>query len=210
MVETNKPIGITPARPVEVSAESARVRPELPRDEPLLEWLSSDAAEAIEQARSVLIVGSGLGTETLELSRRGVDVFGCDPSRAAVDIARRSHPKLAFRFVHADIMDPPSALCSRFELVIGRSLLQSHAPGHWPDLVRSLIGLASQHGAVAVIERVRSDASHPCSSPPYAISLVELTDLFEAFGWRASMQASILPAAGPGGGMRIAQFFARN
>lgn len=213
MADTRKPTGIKHTRPVEVSAEGlervSSERPATARDEPFLQWLTSDAAEVIGEARSVLIVGSGLGAETLELSRRGVDVFGCDPSKAAVDIARRKYPSIAFRFIHADLADPPQALQSRFDLVIERAVLQSHAQGHWPDLVRSMTGLASEHGVIAAIERVRSDASRPSTGPPYAVSLVELIDLFEAFGWRSSAQASMVPSASAEGGTRIAQFFAR-
>ncbi|MEB2528529.1 SAM-dependent methyltransferase [Kocuria rosea] len=75
---------------------------------------------------TVMDIGCGTGHVTAELAHRGLHVMGIDPSDAMLDIARRSHPEVAFRRGGANLNDslgptdqlaPLRGVLARFSLI---------------------------------------------------------------------------------------------
>ncbi|MGX5359837.1 class I SAM-dependent methyltransferase [Kocuria sp. KH4] len=56
---------------------------------------------------TVVDIGCGTGHVTADLAHHGLHVMGIDPSEAMLDIARRSHPEVAFRRGEANLNDSP-------------------------------------------------------------------------------------------------------
>ena len=78
-----------------------------------LDWLGIRAGRALD-------LGSGPGTQAIELARRGLDVTGSDisPSAVAKAIVRAEQEGVSVRFVHDDVLE--SRLTGPFDLIMDR------------------------------------------------------------------------------------------
>lgn len=76
--------------------------------------------ERIGGSGVVVDVGCGIGHVAADLRRRGLDVVGCDPSPAMLQIARRTYPDLVFLDDDAtlgEVIGPIAAIIARFSLI---------------------------------------------------------------------------------------------
>jgi ubiquinone/menaquinone biosynthesis C-methylase UbiE len=96
--------------------------------------------------RSLIDVGCGDGTYTVELARRGNPsaVVGIDPAAGAVDVARRRAPGLRFEIGDAAWLETTS---ERFDVAVARGVLH-----HADDPPRLLGAVRRVAGEVVVIE----------------------------------------------------------
>src|SRR5258705_7114435 len=94
----------------------------------MVAWMNREAPAMVRPGARVAVVGSGLGDDVRELADRGYDVTGFDISPAAVEWAKRLHPDIAERFAVADVMDLPSSLKRRADLVVEVSTIQAVHP----------------------------------------------------------------------------------
>ena len=90
----------------------------------LVTWLNTEAPLLVRCGARAAVVGCGLGMDACLLRERGYDVVAFDASPSAIDWARRIHPDDADMFQVADVLDLPSRLRHRFDLVVEVHTLQ--------------------------------------------------------------------------------------
>lgn len=142
----------------------------------LVEWLNREAFSIVRAGGRAAVVGCGLGDDVVELARRGYDAIGFDISPSAVRWAARRHPQHADRFLTADLLELPTRLAGRFDLVVDAYTMQCMDPARRPAAARGIARLVAARGAVLCIERARND-DEPVSledGPPFALSGTEL------------------------------------
>jgi len=152
----------------------------------LVAWLNREAASVIRPGASVMVVGCGLGDDVNELAARGYDAIAFDVSPTAVQWARKRHPSLAERFMVADLLNPPTGLLRRADLVVEINTVQSVHPSLRERAVAAIAALARPRGAVLVICRGRAEAEPLPEHPPFPLSPAEVTTLFGAHGMTAT------------------------
>lgn len=171
----------------EAAGEMSRVRWADGRPNPLLvSWLNAEAPGLVRPGCRTVVVGCGLGDDVVELTDRGYDVTGFDIAPTAVEWARRRFPAHASDFVTADLLDLPSRLRRRFDLVVEIYTLQSLDPALREDAARAVAGLSCPRGTVLTIARAR-DESEPLEDavgPPWPLTTHELTALMDGAGLR--------------------------
>lgn len=112
--------------------------------------LDPDLAGALDRlaiaAGRALDLGTGPGTQAIELARRGLDVTGTDLSAAAVaGAARRAEAAgVAVRFVEDDIL--ASRIGETFDLVFDRGCFHVLDPERRGDYARGVHGLLRPGG----------------------------------------------------------------
>jgi SAM-dependent methyltransferase len=148
----------------------------------LVNWLNAEAPSLVRPGARVCVVGCGLGDDAAELIERGYDVTAFDYSPTAVAWAVRRHPSLEGRAVVADLLDLPSGMSHRFDLVVEISTLQSVDPSCRADAAGGVASLVSARGVVLVICHGRDEDQDPGDEPPYPLSLTELTGLMQPHG----------------------------
>ena len=107
-----------------------------------LDSLDPDIARTVQELNihvpAVLDLGTGPGTQVIELARRGFDATGSDISAAAV----RNAAVLAYRrgapcqFVQDDILQ--TQITRRFDFVIDRGVLHNLPQDKWPLYVQNV------------------------------------------------------------------------
>ncbi len=153
----------------------------------LIDWLNTDAARLVRPGSRALVVGCGLGDDVVELVERGYDVMGIDIAPTAVRWAAKRHPRCADHFIIADLLNPPSRLRRRFDLVIEVNTLQSLPPGLRAAGAASLAGLMAPRATLVTIGRGRCPdrALEDFVSPPFPFTCAELTRIMLDAGLHA-------------------------
>ncbi|HKZ12297.1 MAG TPA: class I SAM-dependent methyltransferase [Solirubrobacterales bacterium] len=88
----------------------------------LVEWLDGKGAGV---SGAALVIGTGLGDDAEELSRRGFEVTAFDLSPTAIERARGRFPESSVDYRVADLLDLPAAWRECFDLVVEIRTLQS-------------------------------------------------------------------------------------
>ena len=124
---------------------------------------------------SILDLGTGPGTQAIELARRGFDVTGTDISSTAIAQAQRRAQALgiACRFFQDDILH--TRLNRQFDIVIDRGCLHVFPPQRRSEYVGSVIKLI-RSGGYLLIKCFSSDS--PANPPPFGFAPSEMVELF--------------------------------
>ncbi len=151
----------------------------------LIDWLHSEAPRLVRPGARTIVVGCGLGDDVIELASRGYDACGFDVSSTCVDWARRRFPDDAERFFLADVLDPPTRLRARFDLVVEAFTIQSVWPSVRDEAFSGVVSLAKPHGTVLTLARSRAEDSSldECECAPYPLCRSELLGRMEGLGF---------------------------
>jgi len=126
---------------------------------------------------AILDLGTGPGTQAIELARRGFDVTGTDISATAVAEAQRRATAMgvACKFVQDDILH--SQLDGQFDIVIDRGCLHVFQPVQRPEYVAAVVKLIRSGGHL-LLKCFSSDS--PGNPPPYRFTPAQVVELFRA------------------------------
>ena len=104
-----------------------------------LDWLGIREGRALD-------LGSGPGTQAIELARRGLTVTGSDiaPSAVAKAIQRAEDEGMSVRFVHDDVLE--SRLVGPFELIMDRGCFHVIDAGARPAYLQNIERLLADDG----------------------------------------------------------------
>lgn len=128
---------------------------------------------------TILDLGTGPGTQAIELARRGFDVTGTDISATAVAEAQRRAAAMGVpcRFFQDDLLH--TRLDHSFDLVIDRGCLHVFAPRERPRYVAAVAKLIRPGGHLLLkcfgADAPGGDVGAP---PPYCFSPHEVVELF--------------------------------
>jgi len=154
----------------------------------LVAWLRTFAAAPIR--KRCLVVGCGRGDDAEALASAGFEVTACDIAPSAVEAARSRFPRSGVDYVVADILQPPPAWTSAFDLVFEASTLQGLPTALRRAAMLSMTTLLATAGRVFVLCRAR-DSGDPLGERPWPLSREELT-AFEDAGLRATSIDDVL------------------
>ncbi|MCC7387687.1 MAG: methyltransferase domain-containing protein [Phycisphaerales bacterium] len=151
----------------------------------VIQWLNTRASGLVRPGARTVVVGCGLGDDVIELANRGYDACGFDVSPTCIDWARRRFPAYAERFLLGDVLDPPTRLRARFDLVVEAFTIQSVWPSVRDEAFGGVVSLAKPHGIVLMLGRSRGDdvPLEECECAPYPVCRSELLERMAALGF---------------------------
>ena len=117
-----------------------------------IDWLNQTGTSGPGRA---LIVGSGLGDDAEELSRRGFETTAFDISKSAIAWSRRRFPQSAVSYVVADLFSAPIGWETGFDFVLESYTLQVLPPNPRADAVRCIAAFVKPGGTLLVVARGR-------------------------------------------------------
>lgn len=161
------------------ASENASVIPwaDLEPNPNLTEWLNR--WEITNRGRAIK-VGSGLGDDAEELSRRGFETTAFDISESAIAWTRRRYPQSSVSYVVSDLFSTPSDWKTYFDFVLESYTLQVLPPDLHAEAARCIASFVSPGGTLLVITRGR-DPGDPEGKMPWPLTKGELR-LFETHG----------------------------
>jgi hypothetical protein len=143
----------------------------------LIDWLNQTGTTGPGQA---LKVGSGLGDDAEELSRRGFETTAFDISESAIVWSRRRFPQSSVSYIHADLFYAPIEWEAKFDFVLESYTLQVLSPNLRTDAVRCIVSFVKPEGTLLVITRGR-ETNDSEGKMPWPLTKDELS-LFEYHG----------------------------
>lgn len=176
----------------------------------LLRWLTGEAPRLVRPGCRTVVVGCGLGDDVAELAARGFDVVGFDVSVSAVRWAARRFPAHASRFLACDLLDLPSRLVGRFDLVVEVCTLQTLAPELRQTAAVSLARLVAPRGVLLAISCGKhAEDLGPQEGPPWPLSATELEQLLAGAGLCSMRPVAEIPCADDPDHVRVMGCFQR-
>lgn len=169
----------------EASGDIARVPWAHHRACPSMEaWLNAEAPSLVRPGARAVVVGCGLGFDACALLDRGYDVLAFDAAPIAVEWAKQLHPDAADSFLVADLLDLPSRLRGRFDLVVEVHTLQALPPACRHELAAGVASLLSHRGVLLTVARCRDEEQliEEVEGPPFPFTGEELEALMRDVG----------------------------
>jgi hypothetical protein len=118
----------------------------------LIEWLDQTGTTGPGRA---LNIGSGLGDDAEELSRRGFETTAFDISESAIAWSRRRFPQSSVSYIVADLFSAPIEWEAQFDFVLESYTLQVLPPNLRADAVGCIVSCIKPDGTLLVIARGR-------------------------------------------------------
>ncbi|MBI9085328.1 MAG: class I SAM-dependent methyltransferase [Desulfobacterales bacterium] len=144
----------------------------------LIDWLNQRG----ETAGRAIKVGSGLGDDAEELTRRGYETTAFDISESAIAWSRRRFPQSSVLYMVGDLFSAPRKWEAGFDLVVESYTLQVLPPTLRAQAVRCIASFVAPGGTLLVIARGR-EPSEPQGKMPWPLTREEMS-LFETQGLR--------------------------
>lgn len=145
----------------------------------LVDWLNH---QRFNVAGRALKVGSGLGDDAEEMSRRGCETTAFDISESAITWCRERFPQSGVSYVVADLFSAPKEWEAKFDLVLESYTLQVLPPRLRSDAIRCISSFVAPGGTLLVIARGK-ESSEPEGKMPWPLTKDELS-LFATQGLR--------------------------
>jgi 2-polyprenyl-3-methyl-5-hydroxy-6-metoxy-1,4-benzoquinol methylase len=139
-----------------------------------IDWLNHTETAGPGRA---LIVGSGLGDDAEELSRRGFETTAFDISKSAIAWSRRRFPQSAVSYMVTDLFSAPTDWEAGFDFVLESYTLQVLPPNLREDAVCSITSFVKPGGTLLVIARGR-ELNESEGKMPWPLTIDDLA-LFE-------------------------------
>ncbi len=136
----------------------------------LVDWLDRHRPDGSGRA---LKVGSGLGDDAEELSRRGFETTGFDVSQTPIAWSRSRFRDSAVSYVTADLLNAPDERSDRFDFVLESYTLQVLPPALRAEAIGCIASFVAHGGTLLVIARGR-EAAEPEGNMPWPLTKKEL------------------------------------
>ncbi len=148
----------------------------------LVEWLGGAGAGV---SGAALVVGTGLGDDAEELSRRGFEVTAFDVSPTAIERARQRFPESAVDYRVANLLDLPAEWRERFAFVVEIRTLQSLPIGDRAAAAKAIAATVAPGGLLWLFALGR-ESHQPGETRPWPVTDDELAVLEAAgLGWES-------------------------
>jgi ubiquinone/menaquinone biosynthesis C-methylase UbiE len=125
-------------------------------------------------------IGSGLGDDAEELSRRGYETTAFDISESAIELSQKRFPESSVSYIVADLFSAPTEWKAKFDFVLESYTLQVLPPILRAKAVRCITSFVASSGTLLVITRGR-EPSDPEGKMPWPLTKNEMS-LFGAYG----------------------------
>ena len=137
---------------------------------------------ALFQGR-ILVPGCGLGHDARWLAVHGSEVVGLDIAPTALEKARSLDLSHRVDFVQADLFDLPKNLLGSFDVVWEHTCLSAMPPDWRLRYATAYKSALKPEGIIVGVFYINPDMDPGETGPPFAISVEELTELWQSVGF---------------------------
>ncbi|GAB2631170.1 class I SAM-dependent methyltransferase [Nocardia goodfellowii] len=137
----------------------------------LVTWMARHAAEGA--GRRALVIGCGLGRDAEYIAALGFRTTAFDISETALATARARFPESTVEYVVADLLAPPAAWISGYDLVVESITVQSMPLSVRDRATARVSSLVAPGGTLLVISGIRAEGAQ-VDGPPWPLTRSEI------------------------------------
>ncbi|MFY0655060.1 MAG: class I SAM-dependent methyltransferase [Cyclobacteriaceae bacterium] len=131
-------------------------------------WI--DQSSPLENEKSALVVGCGLGDDAIELENKGFKVTAFDVSESAIELCKKRFPSSKVEFKTADLIEGISGWYKKFDLVLEIFTIQALPPKYEEVLIKNISDFVSGNGQLIVITELQSEKRAYENGPPWLLN----------------------------------------
>jgi len=131
-------------------------------------WI--DESSPLENEKTALVIGCGLGDDAIELETKGFKVTAFDVSESAIKLCKKRFPTSKVEFITADLIVGVSDWYMKFNLVLEIFTIQALPPKYEESLIQNISDFVSDNGQLIVITEVQSKKRRYENGPPWLLN----------------------------------------
>lgn len=131
-------------------------------------WM--DDSSPLENEKTALVVGCGLGDDAIELETKGFKVTAFDVSESAIELCKKRFPSSKVEFITADLIEGIPDWYMKFNLVLEIFTIQALPPKYEDVLIKNISDFVSDKGKLIVITEVQSEKRTYENGPPWLLN----------------------------------------
>ncbi len=132
------------------------------------EWI--DGRSSVDNKKTALVVGCGMGDDAIELEAKGYQVTAFDVSASAVELCKKRFPDSKVEFVQADLIEGVSDWNGQFDLVLEIFTIQALPPKYEETLIKHVSDFVSDNGELVMITEVQNEPRTFEKGPPWLLN----------------------------------------
>ncbi|MGW0250618.1 class I SAM-dependent methyltransferase [Nocardia goodfellowii] len=137
----------------------------------LVAWMARHTPEGA--GRRALVIGCGLGRDAEYIAALGFRTTAFDISETALATARARFPESTVEYVVADLLAPPAAWISGYDLVVESITVQSMPLSVRDQATARVSSLVAPGGTLLVISGIRAEGAQ-VDGPPWPLTRSEI------------------------------------
>ncbi|BDD05608.1 class I SAM-dependent methyltransferase [Aureibacter tunicatorum] len=145
------------------------------------------------QGKKALVIGCGMGDDSIELESHGFEVTAFDVSESAIELCKKRFPQSKVEFVQADLIQGVPAWKHRFDFVLEIFTIQALPPKYEKTLIGNISDFVAEQGKLVVITEIRKEERSYENGPPWLLNY-EYIKSFEGHGLKLIEQTKNLEA----------------
>ena len=131
-------------------------------------WI--DKCAILENEKTALVVGCGLGDDAIELEAKGYKVTAFDVSESAIELCKKRFPTSKIKFIKADLIEGVSEWYKKFDLVLEIFTIQALPPKYEEVLIKNISDFVTDNGQLVLITEVQSQKRIYENGPPWLLN----------------------------------------
>ena len=131
-------------------------------------WI--DPFPKLEQPKTALVVGCGLGDDAIELETKGYTVTAFDVAESAIALCKKRFPNAQVDFVVADLLKGIPSWDRKFDLVLEIYTIQAVPPKCEKRLIQHVSDFVSENGKLVVITEIQHSKRTFENGPPWLLN----------------------------------------
>ncbi|WP_282135475.1 class I SAM-dependent methyltransferase [Seonamhaeicola maritimus] len=150
-------------------------------------WI--DENPNLDNGKTALVVGCGLGDDAVELENQGFKVTAFDVSKSAIALCKKRFPNSKVEFVQADLIKGVSSWYKKFDFVLEIFTIQALPPKYEKVLIQNISDFVSENGKLLIVTEVQKKTRIYENGPPWLLN-TNYMELFEDCGLKQVFHSS--------------------
>ncbi len=131
-------------------------------------WI--DKTPRLNNEKTALVVGCGMGDDAIELEAKGFKVTAFDVSHSAIELCKKRFPNSQVEFVQADLIEGIENWNKKFDFVLEIFTVQALPPKYEKTVIQNISDFVSDNGKLVVITEVQKGKRTFENGPPWLLN----------------------------------------
>lgn len=131
-------------------------------------WI--DDNPLVNNQKTALVIGCGLGDDAIELETKGFNVTAFDVSKSAIELCKKRFPNSKVKFKQADLLKGIENWHKKFDFVLEIFTIQALPPKYEKTLIQNISDFVSDNGQLVIVTEIQKAKRVYKNGPPWLLN----------------------------------------